>query len=921
MAGLRLAIDPTGMTRGGQTAETALDGVKRKAGDAEIAVNRSASKMGTSVTSFAAKAGRALGAVAAGYAGIAGVSAAVRGISQFEGSMSKLAAVSRATASEMSDMRAIAMDLGSSTEFSATQAASGLNFLAMAGFNASEGMAAIPSVLDLATAAAIDLGSAADIASNIMSGFGIEASNASDITDVLAAASSRANTTVSQLGGAMSTVAPIAAALNINLADTAAAIGVMSDAGIQGERAGTALRGVLAALAGPTKAATDALARYGLTASDVNPETRDLADIMRTLQERGLTTADAMEIFGREAASGALVLVGANDRLREFGAELRNVDGEASRMAETVRDNLGGDMNTLKSAVEGLILTIGEAGLTAVFRGATQAATALVRGFSTVIGGVSNILGRVSDFAAAQLNLSIASDNVTLAMGDEIAQANALFTLMGQGNTMTQSAALAKLSEAEAHLRNAASLRDETQAMVDQQVAALELQRITAQDALRSIAAPGTDLEQVSARQRDAYEELEQSLARIIGDQAALNALTASNNGSLSEAQAEVDRIREAIANAKDGMVEFGDGTITAIERSERLSATIGGINFSGAIQGAAFLANDLGVNLEIATKLNAALNRSAGIQSGPKPQKFSLGLPSVQTGDVGNAALRYGNLNTPPATRFEVPDLSGGGVSGLSGDAGGGGGGSAQVDRTKEAYDALMASLDPAVAASQRLAKAQETINAAMQTGNITAEDAADAYSLAQEAFDKATSSIGAGTNVWKTFQDAGANAIDRLIDGTGNLKDALIDMLKQMALAIANKRILENGGTEVSSLGGLIFNAFAGLFDAGGTIPYGQTGIVGERGPELVKSTPMGTVVTSRQDTARRLSRQQSGGMTFNIDARGAQQGVAEQIRDALKTAAPQIAQSGAAQAIQTVKTNWGTFQQQQETDGQVV
>lgn len=900
MAGLRLAIDPTGMTRGGQTAETALDGVKRKAGDAEIAVNRSASKMGTSVTSFAAKAGRALGVVAAGYAGIAGVSAAVRGISQFEGSMSKLAAVSRATASEMSDMRAIAMDLGSSTEFSATQAASGLNFLAMAGFNASEGMAAIPSVLDLATAAAIDLGSAADIASNIMSGFGIEASNASDITDVLAAASSRANTTVSQLGGAMSTVAPIAAALNINLADTAAAIGVMSDAGIQGERAGTALRGVLAALAGPTKAATDALARYGLTASDVNPETRDLADIMRTLQERGLTTADAMEIFGREAASGALVLVGANDRLREFGAELRNVDGEASRMAETVRDNLGGDMNALKSAAEGLILTIGEAGLTAVFRGATQAATALVRAFSTVIGGVSSILGRVSDFAAAQLNLSIASDNVVAAMGDEIAQANALFTLMGQGNTMTQSAALAKLSEAEAHLRNADALRQEAESKRELQLVELELQRITAEDALRSIAAPGTDLEQISARQRDAYEEMEQSLARIVREIVSLNSKARGTAEEFYAAQQEVIRIREAILNAEDGMVTFGGELITAIERSERLKLAAEAINFDGAISSAQGLANMLGVALSTALQLS---------QTTPAMADEDLLMSQPVIPDAGqretnrNAVVNFGRLTA-------VRPVSGGG-----------GGGSAQVDRTKEAYDALMASLDPAVAASQRLAKAQETINAAMQTGNITAEDAADAYSLAQEAFDKATSSIGAGTNVWKTFQDAGANAIDRLIDGTGNLKDALIDMLKQMALAIANKRILENGGTEVSSLGGLIFNAFAGLFDAGGTIPYGQTGIVGERGPELVKSTPMGTVVTSRQDTARRLSRQQSGGMTFNIDARGAQQGVAEQIRDALKTAAPQIAQSGAAQAIQTVKTNWGTFQQQQETDGQVV
>jgi TP901 family phage tail tape measure protein len=810
-------------------------------------------------------AGRATIALAAGFASIGAISTAIRGISQFEGSMSKLAAVSRATSGELANMRAIAKDLGSTTEFSATQAASGLNYLAMAGFSASEGMAAIPDVLNLATAASIDLGQAADIASNIMSGFGIEADKAANVTDVLAAASSRANTTVSQLGGAMSTVAPIAAALNIDLSDTAAAIGVMSDAGIQGERAGTALRGVLAALAGPTKAATDALAKYGLAAKDVNPETHDLADIMETLSERGLTTADAMEIFGREAASGALVLVEANDRLREFGDELRNVDGEATRMADTVRDNLGGDMTSLKSATEGLILAMGDAGLTAVIRGVTQAATALVRGISGTISAITGLFGAIGDFASAQTNLSVAADNVTLAMGDEIRQANALFTLMGNGNTMTQSAALAKLSEAEAHLRNAEALRDETQAMVDQKLAALELQRITAEDALRSIAAPGTDLEQISAMQRESYAETEDFLARIIQKQANLNNLANTGAQEFAAAKAEVERIRTAINNAVDGVVTFDGEVVNAVDLTNRLAQAAGAVNFNNAISSAAFLANDIDVNIELANKLNAALNRSAGIQSSKPKPKFSYGLPGVETGDVGNARLGWGNtLDEPQHERFTVPNLSTSGgsvsssVSGLSGGGGGSsGGGAAAIDRTKEAYDSLMASLDPVVAATQRFEDAQETVNAALKAGHITSTEAAEAYDLARERFDEAVASADKGASVWEKFKTTGANAIDKLIEGTMSLKDAVSSLIKEMVIAIAKKALLGNGasGSASDSLGSIIMGAFGfadgaafsggrvTAFASGGVVNSptlfpmrGGTGLMGEAGPEAI-------------------------------------------------------------------------------------
>lgn len=358
----------------GKTSKKTGDKVDRFAKKASLGERQLKSLRGAAkrVTSELKGVALALGAAFAGREIIAT-------LAQFDTAMSKAGAISRATADELKAMRDIAKDLGATTEFSAKQAADGLTFLSMAGFSASEGIAAIPAVLDLATAAALDLGQAADTASNIMSAFNISADQAGSVADILAAASSRANTNVNQLGGAMSTVGPIAAALNINMSDTAAAIGVMSDAGIQGERAGTALRGVLASLAGPTKQARDALAKYGLTAKDVDPNVRSLSDIMDTLGERGLSTADAMTIFGREAASGALVLVKGSELLREFGGELRKVDGEAKRMAETMRDNLGGDLDSLYSSIQGAIIAIGESGLTAVIRTAVQAITEAFR--------------------------------------------------------------------------------------------------------------------------------------------------------------------------------------------------------------------------------------------------------------------------------------------------------------------------------------------------------------------------------------------------------------------------------------------------------------------------------------------------------------------------------------------------------------
>ncbi|MCA2013522.1 phage tail tape measure protein [Cereibacter sphaeroides] len=365
----------------------------RAGAQAEQAVTRQGAAMSATWRRLAGAAGAAAGAIVGAFS----LRAIGSTLASFDSSMSQVQAITRATGAEMEQLRAMAQQMGATTAFTASEAADGLRFLGMAGFTAAESMQAIPAVLNLATAASMGLADAADITSNIMSGFGIEAANAAGVADILAAASSRANTDVSQLGQAMSTVAPISASLGIGLADTAAAIGLMSDAGIQGERAGTALRGVLASLAGPTNQAAEALAAMGLSVQDVNPAAHSMETIFGRLRAAGLDTASAMAIFGREASSGALVLAEGSARLGEFGRELGNVSGEAARMASIMGDNLQGDFNRFRSSVEALIIAMGDAGLIAIFRLVTQTVTMVVLGITSAVQTISGAVAAFGD--------------------------------------------------------------------------------------------------------------------------------------------------------------------------------------------------------------------------------------------------------------------------------------------------------------------------------------------------------------------------------------------------------------------------------------------------------------------------------------------------------------------------------------------
>lgn len=365
---LGIEVDSRDLKRGGRDLD-------EFAGKGEAAARDTKSSSKKMVSSFKLVAAGIVAVVAV----VATLSSSITTIASFETSVSKMGAVSRASRIELEAMRKVALKLGSTTEFSATQAADGLTFLAKAGFSATESMAAIPAVLDLATASGMGLAATADIASNVMSGFGVAAAKAGDVADILAAASSRSNTDVMQLGDAMKFVGPVASALGVSMSETAAAIGILSDAGIQGGMAGTSFRRVLSSLVNPTGAAKKAIKDLQVELEDVNPATNKTADIVKTLADAGLTAADALTIFGDRGGPAILALTSQTDDLQRLTGELKNVEDESKRMAETFRDNLKGDIQSFKSAVEGLILALGDGGLTGFLRGSFQGATTLTR--------------------------------------------------------------------------------------------------------------------------------------------------------------------------------------------------------------------------------------------------------------------------------------------------------------------------------------------------------------------------------------------------------------------------------------------------------------------------------------------------------------------------------------------------------------
>lgn len=388
-------------------AEQGARRVKRSLGD----VSDSAKRTDSATQSLARSmrlAQQAMLALGVGF----GLSSAIRTISDFEAALSGVQAVTRATNEEMVKMSDTARRLGATTRFTAGQAAEGMRFLGMAGFDATQVVAAMPAVLNLATAATLELGSAADITSNIMSGFNLEAAETNRIADALAVTAASANTDIRQMGDAMKFVGPVASALGIQMEDAAAAVGVLSNAGIQGSMAGTGLRRVLSSLANSTPKAKEAIQGLGLTMEQINPQTNELLDVVRRLSEAGLDAETAFTIFGDRGGPAILALTSQTSDLERLTTAIRGAEGAAKDMATTMQDNLRGDLLTMTSALEEVFQILGASGGTAGLRGAVQSATEAIRSLGENI----QTVGAYAATAATALGTLFVVNRISAAM-------------------------------------------------------------------------------------------------------------------------------------------------------------------------------------------------------------------------------------------------------------------------------------------------------------------------------------------------------------------------------------------------------------------------------------------------------------------------------------------------------------------------
>lgn len=291
--------------------------------------------------------------------------AALKVGNDFEAQMSRVQAISGATGEELQSLNELALQLGADTSFSASQAAQGMENLASAGFTVNEIVAAMPGLLDLAASSGADLATATEIAASAVRGFGLEADQTGHVADVFAEASARTNAQVEDMGEAMKYIAPVANAMGQSLEETAAAIGIMSDAGIKGSQAGTSLRGALSRLAKPTEAMLGVMDQLGISFFDAEGNMLSLSGIVSQLETNmaGLTQEQRnnalVTLFGQESLSGMLALMDrGSDELSAMAESFENVDGAAKEMANVMLDNTAGAFEALGGSVETLAIKL-----------------------------------------------------------------------------------------------------------------------------------------------------------------------------------------------------------------------------------------------------------------------------------------------------------------------------------------------------------------------------------------------------------------------------------------------------------------------------------------------------------------------------------------------------------------------------------
>ena len=347
--------------------EKALEELVKQADKSAVALQKigaTGEKM-KSVGSSIEGAGKKLMPVTAAVGGLG--AAAVKVAADFDSGMSQVAAVSGATGKELDALREKAREMGAKTKFSASEAAEAMNYMAMAGWKTGDMLDGIEGIMNLAAASGEDLATTSDIVTDALTALGLSAKDSGHFADILAAASSNANTNVSMMGETFKYCAPVAGALGFTAEDTAEAIGLMANAGIKSSQAGTAMRTMLTSLTGEVTFVGDAFGELTVQTTNTDGSMRSLGEILADCRvafsqmSESEQAANAEALVGKNAMSGFLAVMNAAPAdIEKLNNAINNCDGTAEKMAETMQDNLAGQLTILKSQLEELAISIGE---------------------------------------------------------------------------------------------------------------------------------------------------------------------------------------------------------------------------------------------------------------------------------------------------------------------------------------------------------------------------------------------------------------------------------------------------------------------------------------------------------------------------------------------------------------------------------
>ena len=365
-------------------------------------------KLSTSMTNFGNSASKAAGKMkylSLAAAGVAGIALKVG--MDFDEGMSKVAAVSGASGDELQALRDKAKQMGATTKFSATEAAEAMNYMAMAGWKSKDMIGGIEGVMNLAAASGEDLATTSDIVTDALTAFGLKAADSGHFADVLAAASSNANTNVSMMGETFKYAAPVAGSFGFSIEDTAEAIGLMANQSIKGSRAGTSLRRIMTAMGKDFTISGKAIGDVTIKTTNADGSMRSLGDILKDTRSAfgKLTQAEknqvATSLVGQNALGGFLALMNSSPKdIKKLEDALGKADGAAKSMADTMLDNTKGSLTILKSTLESAGISISET-LAPTVTKIVQHITDLVNKFNALSPATKDMIAKAVAMTAA----------------------------------------------------------------------------------------------------------------------------------------------------------------------------------------------------------------------------------------------------------------------------------------------------------------------------------------------------------------------------------------------------------------------------------------------------------------------------------------------------------------------------------------